>query len=210
MARGWTLFESLCVSVGGTLHSIGDFGRHLTLHCPLRRPWLSGKTTGAYLLPSAGLSTAHLHIDGKSMGSLQCTINITNDQFKLALAVFLALTAARAQGWTVMKKVLVQPPQGWMHIQVKLHVTMWDNAAGHVGEWRQSCRQPYSEKRSWINETISQEKDLFELFQATNLKSFVGLRPTKEGYVADCWLKHSHKIMPNLLQKIWVFSVSTE
>lgn len=98
MARGWTLFESLCVLVGGTLHSTGDFGRHLTLHCPLRRPWLSGKTTGAYLLPSAGLSTAHLHIDGKSMGSLQCTINITNDQFKLALAVFLTLTAARAQG----------------------------------------------------------------------------------------------------------------
>lgn len=48
------------------------------------------------------------------------------------------------------------------------------------------------------------KKGSFELFQATNLKSFVGLSPTKEGYVADCRLKHSHKIMPNLLQKILV------
>lgn len=81
---------------GGTPHSICDFGRRLTLHCPLRRPRLSGKTTGAYLLPSAGLSTAHLHIDGKSMGSLQCAINITNDQFKPALSALPVLTAVRS------------------------------------------------------------------------------------------------------------------
>lgn len=63
------------------LYSAGDFGRHLTLHCPFCHWRLSGKTTDAYLLPSAGLSSAHLHIDGKSMASLQCDINITNDQF---------------------------------------------------------------------------------------------------------------------------------
>lgn len=46
------------------------------------------ETTGAYLLPSAGLSTAHLHIDGKSMGSLHRVVDITNDQFKLSHAAF--------------------------------------------------------------------------------------------------------------------------
>lgn len=39
--------------------------------------------------PSAALSTAHLHIDGESMGSLQSAVNITNDQFKLALTTLL-------------------------------------------------------------------------------------------------------------------------
>ncbi len=82
----------------GTLCSMGDFGRHLTLRCPLRRPYLSGKTTGAYLLPSAGLSTAHLHVNGKSMGSLQCAVNITNDQFKLALAALLKEVGSTSSG----------------------------------------------------------------------------------------------------------------
>lgn len=48
--------------------SVGDFVRLLTLCCPLGCPQLSGKTTGAYLAPSTGLSTAHLHIDAKING----------------------------------------------------------------------------------------------------------------------------------------------
>lgn len=92
------------------------------------------KATGAYLLPSAGLSTAHLHIDGKSMGSLQCAVNITNDQFKLALTEL--LKEALAHSHSCDKKVPVQPPRGQMYVQVKLHVTMWENAAGHGGRRR--------------------------------------------------------------------------
>lgn len=88
----------------------GDFGRRLTLCRPLRRPRLSGKKRQALISPpSAGLSTAHLHIDGKSMGSLQCAVNITNDQFKLAELLKEAAGSEAKQG---RKKVPVQPPRG--------------------------------------------------------------------------------------------------
>lgn len=65
------------------------------------------------------------------MGSLQCAVNITNDQFKLALAAFLK-EAKRSLprgplGWAVTKKVPVQPPRGQMLVRVRLHVIPCDN-----------------------------------------------------------------------------------
>lgn len=103
----------------GTLCLMGDFERHLTLCCPLRCLSLSGKMTGAYLLPSAGLSTTHLHIDGKSMGSLQCVVNITNDQFKLQCCW--RKPSPTAMGPKSWQKVTAQSSQGQMHIKIKLH-----------------------------------------------------------------------------------------
>lgn len=69
------------------LVTLGDIWLCIVLFC---RPSTAvrEKTTAAYLLPSAGLSTAYLHVDGKSIGSLQCAINITNGQFRAALAAF--------------------------------------------------------------------------------------------------------------------------
>lgn len=208
MARGWTWYEMwrtvvwelVCVGGGGggvytQWVTLGDIWLCIVLHgvhgC-------QGKTTGAYLLPSAGLSTAHLHVDGKSMGSLRCTINITNDQFKLALAALLKKAHSRGgQGWTTTEKV----PQGRYTCRsnyIGSHVTMWGNAAGHdvlyVGEGRQPYRQPKVGTKMYL---ICPGMSIIWQKSWINLKKLLQREVTEQR-------SHETVFMPNLLWRIIV------
>lgn len=137
MARGWSGYKdveyfcsrvcSWCVQ-GGLVCSQGVTLGDVTLRRPSGRLLLSGKTTGAYLLPSAGLSTAHLRIDGKSMRSLQCRVNITNDQFKLAVKALLEESPSLRDGGRD-RKVPVRPqPQVTLGFSLLMKMLpTWDN-----------------------------------------------------------------------------------
>lgn len=160
--RCWVL---LFQSSRGTRRSMADFGRHLTLLCPLWRPWLSGKTTGAYLLPVCWLiycsPTRRWEINGKP------SVRRQYNKWPIQTSTYSAPEGSpRSQSQRWQKKTWpFKPPQG--HRLVKLYVTMWENAAGQcVCRGRETTPQiaqglgkkcfiilssrPEYEKNSWV------------------------------------------------------------
>lgn len=135
VGRCWVLlFKSLCVLV-----CVGDFGRHLTLCCPLPRPWLSGKSDRRLSPPVCWLiycsPTHRWEINGKPSVRRQYNKWPIQTSTRSSPEGSEALAAAGPPRLGGDKKVPVQPPRGQMLVQVRLHVIPCDNVGWCCRAW---------------------------------------------------------------------------